>query len=190
MPGLLGRTRNGCWRPVAAVSVQGMGLVVGVYLAEAGGLAMRSVQSAVAVAGQGLVGDRYQTGTGEWCYDRRLYDDVTLVATEALDAARAEHGVHLHAGEARRNVETSGVDLQALVGCTFQIGEVVLYGNRPCEPCRYLDRVTGQPAKAALAGRGGLRATVVTGGQLGVGDSVLAWPATGSGAQHASGSGG
>ncbi len=158
-----------------------MGRVVAVYLADAGGLAMRSVQSAVAVAGQGLLGDRYQAGTGEWCYDRRLYDDVTLIAAEALDAAGAEHGVRLQGGVARRNVETRGVDLLALVGRHFLIGGVVLYGNRACEPCRYLDRVTGQPAKAALAGRGGLRATVVTGGQLGVGDPVLAQPATRSG---------
>ncbi len=162
-----------------------MGRVVGVYLAGAGGLAMRSVQSAVAVAGQGLVGDRYQTGTGQWCYDRRLYDDVTLIAVEALDAAGAEHGVHLQRGVARRNVETSGVDLQALVGRQFQIGEVVLHGNRPCEPCRYLDRVTGQPAKAALHGRGGLRASVITGGALRVGASVLVQPATWSGGQEA-----
>jgi len=167
-----------------------MGLVVGVYLAGAGGLAMRSVQAAVAVAGQGLVGDRYQTGTGEWCYDRRLYDDVTLIATEALDAAGAEHGVHLQAGAARRNLETRGVDLQALVGRTFQIGEVVLQGNRPCEPCRYLDRLTGQPAKTALAGRGGLRATVITGGALRVGDRVLARPATRPGGPDASARGG
>ncbi len=158
-----------------------MGRVVGVYLAEAAGLALRSVQTAVAVAGQGLLGDRYQNGSGEWCYDRRLYDDVTLIATEALDAAGAEHGVHLQAGAARRNLETRGVDLQDLVGRHFQIGGVVLYGNRACEPCLYLDRVTGQPAKAALAGRGGLRATVITGGALHVGDSVLAWAATRSG---------
>jgi len=173
-----------------AVSVQQVGRVVGVYLAEAGGLAMRSVQAAVAVAGQGLLGDRYQSGTGEWCYDRRLYDDVTLIAVEALDAAGAEHGVHLQAGAARRNVQTRGVDLQALVGRTFQIGEVVLRGNRPCEPCRYLDRVTGQQAKAALHGRGGLRATVITGGALRVGDRVLAQPATLAGGQDESAVGG
>ncbi len=159
-----------------------------VYLAEAGGLAMRSVQAAVAVASQGLVGDRYQTGTGEWCYDRRLYDDVTLIAAEALDAAGAEHGVHLHAGAARRNLETRGVDLQALVGRQFRIGEVVLRGNRACEPCRYLDRVTGQPAKAALHRRGGLRATVITGGALRVGDRVLPQLATCSGGPDASAS--
>ena len=166
-----------------------MGRVVAVYLADAGGLAMRSVQSAVAVAGQGLLGDRYQAGTGEWCYDRRLYDDVTLIAAEALDAAGAEHGVRLQGGVARRNVETRGVDLLALVGRHFLIGGVVLYGNRACEPCRYLDRVTGQPAKAALSGRGGLRATVITGGLLGVGDLVLARPATRPGGQNGSASG-
>ncbi len=167
-----------------------MGRVVGVYLGDAGGLAMRPVQAAVAVAGQGLLGDRYQAGTGQWCYDRRLYDDVTLIATEALDAAGAEHGVHLQGGVARRNVETRGVDLLALVGRHFHIGEVVLRGNRACEPCRYLDRVTGQPAKAALAGRGGLRATVITGGAVRVGDPVLARPATWSGDQDAAAGGG
>jgi len=161
-----------------------------VYLAGAGGLAMRPVQAAVAVAGQGLVGDRYQAGTGQWCYDRRLYDDVTLIAAEALEAAAAEHGVHLHTGAARRNVETSGVDLLALVGRTFQIGGVVLRGNRACEPCGYLDRVTGQPAKAALRGRGGLRASVITGGALRVGDSVLVRPATWPGDQEAAAGGG
>ena len=159
------------------------------YLAEAGGLAMRPVQSAVAVAGQGLVGDRYQAGTGQWCSDRRLYDDLTLIAAEALDAAGAEHGVHLHAGAARRNVETSGVDLLPLVGRQFRIGEVVLRGNRACEPCRYLDRVTGQPAKAALSGRGGLRATVLTGGVVRIDDLVLARPATRPGDQDACASG-
>lgn len=149
-----------------------MGHVAGIYVVESGGLPMRAVDSAVAVAGQGLLGDRYQTGSGEWSYDPRLYDDVTLIATEALAAARVERGVHLGAGRSRRNVETQGVDLDALVGCLFQVGEVVLRGERPCEPCRYLDRVTGQDAKAALLGRGGLRATVLTGGQLHVGDRI------------------
>ena len=162
---------------------------MGVYLAGAAGVAMRPVQSAVAVAGQGLVGDRYQTGTGQWCYDRRLYDDVTLIAAEALDAAGAEHGVHLQGGAARRNLETRGVDLQALVGRTFGIGEVVLRGNRACEPCRYLDQVTGQPAKAALNGRGGLRASVITGGAVRVGDPVLDRPVTWPGGQDASAGG-
>ncbi len=138
---------------------------------------MQAVESAVAVVGQGLLGDRYQTGAGAWSYDPRLYDDVTLIAVEALAAARAERGVELQAGASRRNVESSGVDLDALIGHLFRVGEVVLRGERPCEPCRYLDRVTGQAARAALQGRGGLRATIVTGGRLRVGSSVEPQPA-------------
>lgn len=149
-----------------------MGHVTGVYLAAAGAQPMRSVETATALVGQGLSGDRYQTGAGEWSYDPRLYDDVTLIAVEALAAARAECGVQLGAGASRRNVETVGVDLDGLVGRLFRVGEVVLRGERVCEPCRYLDRVTGQAAKAALQGRGGLRATVVRGGRLQVGDVV------------------
>jgi len=154
-----------------------VGQVVGIYLAGSGGLPMQAVGSAVAVAGQGLLGDRYQTGTGEWSYDPRLCNDITLIAVEALADARAERGVELEAGASRRNVETRGVDLGALTGRLFRVGEVVLRGERACEPCRYLDRVTGQAAKAALQGRGGLRATVVAGGRLRVGDPVVAQPA-------------
>jgi MOSC domain-containing protein YiiM len=150
-----------------------MGQVVGVYLAEAAGRPMRSVESAVAVAGQGLLGDRYQAGTGEWSYDPRMYDDVTLIAVEALADARAQHGLQLAPGASRRNLQTSGVDLDALTGVCFTIGEVELRGERPCEPCRYLDGLTGQPAKMALQGRGGLRATVLRGGRLRVGDLVV-----------------
>lgn len=154
-----------------------MGRVAGVYLATSAGLPMRSVDSAVAVAGEGLLGDRYQAGTGEWSADPRLYDDVTLIAVEALAAARAEQGVALAGGAARRNLETRGVDLDALVGRRFRVGSVVLRGERPCHPCRYLDRVTGLPSREALHGRGRLRATVVAGGVLQVGDPVEMLPA-------------
>lgn len=153
-----------------------MGLVAAVYLATSAGQPVRPVDSALALAGSGLLGDRYQTLTGQWCTDPRLYDDVTLIATEDLAAAGDEHGVRLEAGASRRNLETRSVDLMALVGRRFRIGTVEMYGERPCEPCRYLDRVTGQAARSALAGRGGLRASVVTGGQLHVGDSVVVSP--------------
>jgi MOSC domain-containing protein YiiM len=101
---------------------------------------------------------------------------VTLVAQEALAAASAQYGVQLGAGAARRNLETRGVDLDALVVLRFHVGEVELRGERSCEPCCYLDQVTGLPAKAALQGRGGLRATILSGGRLRVGDLVVVDP--------------
>jgi hypothetical protein len=130
----------------------GPGTVVGIYLTGAGGRPMRAAPSARAVPGEGLVGDRYQLGTGKWSRDRRLWSEVTLVAAEALEAAEREHGVRLSEGASRRNLVTRGVDLAALIGRRFLVGEVELVGDRECAPCRYLDRVTGQPAMGALAG--------------------------------------
>ncbi|SDQ48301.1 MOSC domain-containing protein [Quadrisphaera sp. DSM 44207] len=154
----------------------GPGRVVALYVAAAGGQPVRAVARADAVVGGGLLGDRYQRGTGHWSYQERLRDDVTLVAAEALAAAAAEHGVALGGGASRRNAVTEGVDLDALVGREFAVGGALLRGERPCEPCRYLDGLVGGPARAALAGRGGLRATVVRAGRLAVGDAVLPGP--------------
>jgi hypothetical protein len=52
-------------------------------------------------------------------------------------------------------------------GTGFGLGRAFLSLGR-------LDRATGQPAKAAQRGAGGLRATVITGGRLRVGDLVVA----------------
>jgi MOSC domain-containing protein YiiM len=67
----------------------------------------------------------------------------------------------------------SGVALNHLVGTEFRVGEVRLKGVRLCEPCGYLERVTGLPVKAGLVHRGGLRAQVLSGGTIRVGDPVV-----------------
>lgn len=146
----------------------------GLFVADAGGQPMRSVAQADALLEQGLFGDRYQTGQGEWSYDARLCNDLTLIATETLEGILAEGGPNLLGGLHRRNVETTGIDLMSLVGKRFRVGAVELRGDRPCDPCRYLDRVTGVEAMAALRRRGGLRATVLGAGTLHVGDQITA----------------
>ena len=148
------------------------GHVAGIYLADAGGLPVRSVAQIEAVAGQGLQGDRYLTGRGEWSYDVRLRNDVTLIATEELEAVVSAGGPDLRGGLSRRNLETLGLDLPALIGRHFRIGTALLYGDRPCDPCPYLDSLVGGPARAALRGGGGLRATVMASGTLAVGDAI------------------
>jgi MOSC domain-containing protein YiiM len=47
-------------------------------------------------------------------------------------------------------------------------------GQRRCEPCAHLERLTRPGVLRALAHRGGLRADVVRGGDLRVGDPVEA----------------
>ncbi|MEA2306870.1 MAG: hypothetical protein QOH43_4150, partial [Solirubrobacteraceae bacterium] len=73
---------------------------------------------------------------------------------------------------ARRNVVTRGIDLDALVGRRFRVGEVVCAGRRPCEPCAHLERLTEPGTLRGLVHRGGLRADVLTGGTIRLGDPV------------------
>lgn len=156
----------------ASPEPQVIATLVGIYLSpQATGLP-RSVDWARGVPGRGLEGDRYFAGRGTWSHQRRLWSDLTLIESEAIEEA-ALHGLGIDPGEARRNLVTSGARLVDLIGCRVRIGDVEIVGERPCHPCGHLDRLTGQPAKAALAGRGGLRASICAGGILRAGDPLV-----------------
>ena len=87
-------------------------------------------------------------------------------------------GGRLAPEEARRNIVTRGVDLNALVGKRFRVGEVECLGQRLCEPCAHLERLTalaGKPGSLrALIHKGGLRADVLSDGAIRVGDRIAA----------------
>ncbi len=52
------------------------------------------------------------------------------------------------------------------VGRDFHIGDVRCRGLRYAEPCVHLDRINGTPRLRALIHRGGLRADILSGGEL------------------------
>ena len=124
------------------------------------------------IAGAGLDGDRYATKAGKFSEREGKGREVTLIAREAIEAANAQ-GVVIGEDETRRNLVTEGVDLDALIGKTFTVGNAVLTGVRDCPPCAYLEGLTRPGVRAALADRGGLRAAVVGDGVLKVGDPIV-----------------
>jgi MOSC domain-containing protein YiiM len=135
---------------------------------------MQPLAEVEAVAGQGLVGDRYKEGSG--FYSPRPIDpgarEVTLFEAETLDALRDESGIALSAGEHRRNLTTRGMRLDSLLGQRFRMGEVVLEGVKDCPPCEHLEGLVGKPVLQPLVNRGGLRARIVVGGTIHVGDPI------------------
>lgn len=153
-----------------------VGEVVGLYLAETKTGPMRSAPVATALAGRGLQGDRYAAKAGTFTphSDKLRGYDLTLIEGETLDSLTLSDGSHLAPEEARRNVITRGIDLNALVGREFRIGSVRAFGQRLCEPCVHLQRLTRPGVVAGLVHRGGLRADVLTDGEIRVGDSVTA----------------
>jgi len=147
------------------------GRLVGIYTAESGGKPMEPHDAVRALAGVGLEGDRYATKTGEFSEREGGGREVTLIAREAIAAANASD-VMIGEHETRRNLVTEGVDLDALIGRQFAVGEVVMVGVRDCPPCAYLEKLTRPGVRAALQGGGGLRADIVRDGVIRVGDEI------------------
>lgn len=129
-------------------------------------------RKSVRALADGLAGDRYCNGTGH--YYPMDACEVTLIAAEALDAARKIHGVDLSAGEHRRNLLTSGVDLRELLDARIRVGGARLRGTRPRPPCSHLESVAGIDgvARALSDGRGGICAAVLEPGPIAVGDGI------------------
>lgn len=121
-----------------------------------------------AVAQHGLVGDRYYRKPGSG----NPTQEVTLIESEALDALAREHNIKLDMTHARRNLITQGIALNELVGKKFHVGKVLLHGLELCDPCKHLEALTCKGVLAGLENRGGLRAEIVEGGILQVGNNV------------------
>ena len=76
-------------------------------------------------------------------------------------------------GQSRRNIVTRGVALNHLVGKEFSIGAVVLRGTRLCDPCAHMEKLTVKGAMRGLIHRGGLRAEIIAGGVIRIGDPIV-----------------
>lgn len=150
------------------------GTIVSIHVAKTGAAPMESITNAVVVAGRGLRGDRYHDGTGTYSNHPGTGREVTLIESEALEALKRDYGIDIEPAQARRNFVTRAVALNHLVGREFTIGEVRLRGARLCDPCAHLESLSARGVVRGLAHRGGLRADVVSGGLIRIGDSVTA----------------
>ncbi|MFF2959962.1 MOSC domain-containing protein [Streptomyces sp. NPDC057963] len=154
------------------------GQVVSLHLAPVAGAATFPVTQARAVAGRGLEGDRnYWAGAGPRPGQRGTgrasgVCDITLIELEALQALARDTGIELTPAQCRRNVVCRGIRLNPLVGTEFQVGGVTLRGLRLSEPCARLEQLTRPGLVRGLLHRGGLRAEIVHGGPIRVGDQV------------------
>jgi hypothetical protein len=144
-----------------------VGVVAGLLVAPEAEETLVRVDSAVALAGHGLEGDRYAAGRGTFSGRGRGYE-LTLVEAEALE------DVDLSWEGARRNVVTRGIDLNALVGRRFHVGAVECVGRRLAEPCAHLEKLARPGLLRPLVHRAGLRADILAGGTIRLGDEVAA----------------
>ncbi|MGY1734740.1 MOSC domain-containing protein [Geodermatophilus sp. SYSU D00684] len=150
--------------------------VLEIWTTPAAAAPMRRVPTARLVAGRGLEGDRYALGGGTWARYPDLEKQLTLVDADDVAAVAAEAGVPLTPGDTRRNLVTTGVDLPALVGRWFAVGDALLFGMKRCPPCAHLERLTGARLVKAMVHRGGINAAVFAGAEIAEGAVVRPVP--------------
>lgn len=119
----------------------------------------------IAVEQIGLEGDHYASKNGK--------RQVTLIAQEHLNAAASMLGKdNIDPLLTRRNIVISGVNLVALKGKQFQLGEAVLEYTGECHPCSRMEENFGMGGYNAMRGHGGITCKILKTGRVALGDSL------------------
>ena len=143
-----------------------VGTIEAIYLAPAHGEQPHRVDFAIGHPGQGLEGDRnFGDDDPDSC-------NITLIEAEAFERQRDEHGLDLDPADARRQVLVRGIDLADFIGRRFVVGELECEGEERCEPCNHLTKLVGTQVVLKGLLHTGLRARILTGGTVRVGDEV------------------
>ena len=120
------------------------------------------------VAGRGIRGDRF------FDYKDAYKGQITFFAEEIFAQLCDHLGAQNKMPSAvRRNVITRGQDLNALIGKEFKVQGILFAGMEECRPCSWMDEAIGAGAEKYLRGRGGLRARILTDGDLRVTESAF-----------------
>jgi uncharacterized protein YcbX len=147
--------------------------VVGIYTTPTAGSTLRSLSQATLEAGKGLVGDRYFAGAGTFSKKAMLPDaEITLIENEEIDRFNSNQRAAFPPGAFRRNIVTSGIRLNELVGKRFWVGSALLEGKRLCEPCGHLAKLLASAVVEGMVHRAGLRAQIIEGATVNVGDEI------------------
>src|SRR3954471_4861847 len=126
------------------------------------------VEEIECVAGRGIKGDRF------FDYKDDYKGQITFFSFEVFEKLRRHFRLgDKSPGALRRNVITSGTDVNDLIGEHFSIQGVQLRGTAHCRPCYWLDQAVAPGTEEFLQGSGGLRAQILTDGVIAVGGAEL-----------------
>jgi MOSC domain-containing protein YiiM len=145
-----------------------------VHPAKAGD-ALQTVELIHLVVDKGIVEDARYFDRCHRASGRPNRRQVSLIGREQI----AEHAAILALqtiapGIVRANIETTGIDLQRLVGREVEVGEAVLFLYEPRQPCHKMDLICPGLRELMSNSRQGVMAQVVQSGIVRAGDMIRA----------------
>ncbi len=145
-------------------------MVEALFICYAAGQPMQPQTDVLAIQHSGLWGDRYSLKIGWWqlkAPESKRMRQVTLIGAESFDGT----GVEYH--QSRRNIVIRGLNPLELIGWDFLIGGALFRGIEDCPPCNRPEELhqISEFAKK-FKNKGGLRAEVLGGGRISVGDEI------------------
>jgi MOSC domain-containing protein YiiM len=122
------------------------------------------VRTVTAIENKGLDGDRSMGGKRQ----------VTFIQLEHIAAIASFLGkTQLDFTLTPRNIVVSGINLLALKGKQFGIGEAIFEHSGECHPCSRMKEALGVGGYNAMRGHGGITAKVIRGGAFKQNDEVV-----------------
>jgi MOSC domain-containing protein YiiM len=107
----------------------------------------------------------------------KSHRQVTLIQLEHLNVIASLVGREKITPESlRRNIAVRGINLLALRNRRFRIGDAILEGTGPCDPCSRMEENLGPGGLNAMRGHGGITARVLIEGAIRAGDAVELLP--------------
>ena len=125
------------------------------------------INQAILKRNKGIINDRYYENFKE------KYEQVTLIESEKINYLNNKIKSKFNYKDFRRNIITTGIDLNKMVDKKLKINNVVLKIHQLCQPCRYLqDKLNIDNLVKLLVNKSGVRAEIVQSGQISTFDEL------------------
>ena len=144
-----------------------MSKVFKICITEESGQDLEDIDSINVIANKGIKNDRYFSD------DNNNDVQLTLIEKENIDYYNGISELKIPYINFRRNIITSGIQLNNLIGKELFVGNVKIKAHRLCDPCKYLqDKLNDKNLVKKLVNRGGLRCQILTDGIISVNDKI------------------
>ncbi len=125
------------------------------------------VNQAILCKNKGIINDRYYEN-----FDN-TYEQVTLIESEKIDYFNEKIKEKIDYKDFRRNIITSGIDLNKAINKKLQINDVIFKIHQLCQPCKYLQNKLGiKNLVKHLTNKSGVRAEIIKSGEISVFDQI------------------